>query len=417
MHIFAKLALVNACLVGLAVGQDLTTGLVGRYPLDGTGQDLSSQNNPLLMYNVQPATDRSGNTAGAVYLNGSTSWMVSTADSAISGSMPRTISAWIKSDDFGFYKGNPMVIGLGDKSSTATLFDLSLQSPGPSNNGWSGVRTAGVFLHGSWMNADTSSRGVVTSVTWAHLVVSTDGSLGGVRIYVNGVNQPLLLAFADASQRFSTVKTKMRISTGSAAGGPSNESYIWWNQGFKGSMDDIRIYSRQLSDSEVAALYQQSSTANSASTISTQPSGQSLLVGQSFQLNVTASGSSPLSYQWLKSGAVIAGATASSYSVASASTADTGAYTVTISNSFGSATSSPATVTVTTPTPPTISTQPSGQSLLVGRSFQLNVTASGSSPLAYQWQKSGAVIAGATASSWSVASASTTDTGAYTVTV
>ena len=158
MHIFAKLALVNACLVGLAVGQDLTTGLVGRYPLDGTGQDLSSQNNPLLMYNVQPATDRSGNTAGAVYLNGSTSWMVSTADSAISGSMPRTISAWIKSDDFGFYKGNPMVIGLGDKSSTATLFDLSLQSPGPSNNGWSGVRTAGVFLHGSWMNADTPRR-------------------------------------------------------------------------------------------------------------------------------------------------------------------------------------------------------------------------------------------------------------------
>ena len=104
MHIFAKLALVNACLVGLAAGQDLTTGLVGRYPLDGTGQDLASQNNPLLMYNVQATSDRNGNPSGAVYLNGSTSWMVSTNNVPISGSNPRTMSVWIKSDELSLYK-------------------------------------------------------------------------------------------------------------------------------------------------------------------------------------------------------------------------------------------------------------------------------------------------------------------------
>ena len=46
--------------------QDITTGLIGRYPLDGTGQDLSQQNNPLVLRNVQPATDRNGNSGCAV---------------------------------------------------------------------------------------------------------------------------------------------------------------------------------------------------------------------------------------------------------------------------------------------------------------------------------------------------------------
>jgi hypothetical protein len=345
--------------------------------------------------------------------------MVSANDCPISGSQPRTISVWIKSDDFSFYKGNPVVVGLGDKSSEKTLFDVSFISLSSSTS-WSQAVSARAFVHGSWLAA-LSQTGPIKAQRWIHLTVTTSGVLNTTRIYFDGtlavmsyddgrkpINQPI---------PYATPPRKIRVSTGSTTSGPVNDYSYWWNQGFKGSLDDIRLYSRQLSDSEVAALYQQSSTANSAPTISTQPSGQSLLVGRSFQLNVTASGSSPLSYQWLKSGAVIAGATASSYSVATASTADTGAYTVTISNSFGSATSSPATVTVTTPTPPTISAQPSGQSLGVLQSFQLNVTASGSSPLSYQWLRSGAAIAGATASSYSVAAASTSDTGAYTVTI
>lgn len=67
--------------------------------------------------------------------------------------------------------------------------------------------------------------------------------------------------------------------------------------------------------------------------------------------------------------------------------------------------------------PPAISAQPSGQSLLTGQPLQLSVSASGSSPLSYQWLKSGAVIAGATASSYSVASVNTSDAGAYSVVV
>ena len=82
---------------------DLTTGLVGRYPLDGDGRDLSSSGNNLVLNGVQPTPDRNGNANGAVYLNGTNAWMVTSSDVPISGAQPRTISVWIKSDPFIFY--------------------------------------------------------------------------------------------------------------------------------------------------------------------------------------------------------------------------------------------------------------------------------------------------------------------------
>src|SRR6185503_16150383 len=63
-------------------------------------------------------------------------------------------------------------------------------------------------------------------------------------------------------------------------------------------------------------------------TITTQPSSQSVNVGSTLTLTVTASGTGPLSYQWIKDGANIAGATASTYSVSSAQAAHAGSYTV-----------------------------------------------------------------------------------------
>jgi len=388
---------------------DLTTGLIGRYPLDGDGRDLSPSANTLVTYSVQATSDRNGNPSGAVYLDGSTSWMVSTNNVPISGSNPRTMSVWIKSDELSFYKGNPVILGLGSKSGTNTLYDLCLS--GRSAQSW--ANGASVFTHTSWggFSGSTDSR-VITSSQWFHLAITSDGTRNGSALYTNGVKQPII---GDAGT-WATVLGKLRVSTGSQNSGPVNESFYWWNQGFKGSMDDIRIYSRQLSDSEIAALYQQYSTANSAPTISTQPSGQSLLVGQSFQLNVITSGSSPLSYQWLKSGAVIAGATASSYTVASASTADTGAYTVTISNSFGSATSSPAAVTVTTPPPqaPVFTQQPASIAKTVGSSHSFSVSVTGYPAPALQWLKNGVRLSGQNSITLTFASITVGEAATYT---
>jgi glucose/arabinose dehydrogenase len=86
---------------------------------------------------------------------------------------------------------------------------------------------------------------------------------------------------------------------------------------------------------------------NQAPSITTQPSNQTVTEGQSATFSVTASGTAPLSYQWQRNGANIAGATSSSYTLQSATLADNGArFRVVVTNSSGSVMSDEATLTV-----------------------------------------------------------------------
>ena len=86
---------------------------------------------------------------------------------------------------------------------------------------------------------------------------------------------------------------------------------------------------------------------STAPAITTQPSSQSVTVGQTPTFSVTATGTAPLSYQWQKGGTAIMGATASSYTTAATTLADNGAtFKVTISNAAGTITSEAATLTV-----------------------------------------------------------------------
>jgi outer membrane protein assembly factor BamB/subtilisin family serine protease len=66
---------------------------------------------------------------------------------------------------------------------------------------------------------------------------------------------------------------------------------------------------------------------------------------------------------------------------------------------------------------PAITGQPASQSVQSGSPFTLSVTATGVGTLAYQWLLNGSPISGATGPSYSVASASASDAGTYTVAV
>jgi len=66
---------------------------------------------------------------------------------------------------------------------------------------------------------------------------------------------------------------------------------------------------------------------------------------------------------------------------------------------------------------PVITTQPLSQTVVEGQSASFAVTASGSAPLDYQWQKDGVDITGETSASYTLASAQTGQAGAYTVVV
>ncbi|MDP9339571.1 MAG: malectin domain-containing carbohydrate-binding protein, partial [Acidobacteriota bacterium] len=63
-------------------------------------------------------------------------------------------------------------------------------------------------------------------------------------------------------------------------------------------------------------------------------------------------------------------------------------------------------------TAPAITTQPASTTVAAGQKATFSVTAAGSTPLTYQWQRGGSAISGATASTYSTAATSSADNGA-----
>lgn len=84
-----------------------------------------------------------------------------------------------------------------------------------------------------------------------------------------------------------------------------------------------------------------------APVIVTQPTNQTIMVGQDATFTSDARGTEPLIYQWyFNTNTPLAGGTNSSLLIASAQTNDAGAYLVIVTNSLGAATSAVATLTV-----------------------------------------------------------------------
>src|SRR5882724_5621591 len=150
-----------------------------------------------------------------------------------------------------------------------------------------------------------------------------------------------------------------------------------------------------------------------APTITTQPANQTVMAGQTATFAVVAVGTAPLSHQWQKNGANIAGATAASYTTLATTTADSGStFAAVVTNTAGTVTSTAATLTVNTAAvAPTITMQPVNQTVTAGQTASFTVVAGGTAPLSYQWQKNGANIAGATAANYTTPATTTSDSG------
>jgi hypothetical protein len=144
------------------------------------------------------------------------------------------------------------------------------------------------------------------------------------------------------------------------------------------------------------------STAVVSPAITSQPASAKIIAGQTATFNVAATGTAPMSYQWMKNGSALSGATSSSYTTPAETTTDNNAqFSVTLKNSAGSVTSNAAVLTVVNPTvAPAITTQPSSQTILSGKTATFSVAATGTAPFTYQWSKSGVAISGATSSTY-----------------
>jgi formylglycine-generating enzyme required for sulfatase activity len=128
-------------------------------------------------------------------------------------------------------------------------------------------------------------------------------------------------------------------------------------------------------------------TINRPLTIASQPAPQTILLGSTATLTVSATGTAPFSYQWyrgdLGSTAAPVGTNAPTFTTP-ALAADT-SYWVKVTNVAGSINSRAALVTINRP--PTIVSQPTSQTVLTGSTATMTVSATGSAPFSYQWYR------------------------------
>ena len=146
-----------------------------------------------------------------------------------------------------------------------------------------------------------------------------------------------------------------------------------------------------------------------------QPVDLSMLVdGQHPSFTVLVTSLVPVTFQWLKDGSPVSGATNAYFYWSKATLSDAGTYTCVATSSAGSATSSPARLTVQKLAPPVFAAQPTSVSATVGAPVGFSVTASGFPVPTYQWFKDGVAIAGATGASHVIAASRDSDAGSYT---
>jgi hypothetical protein len=152
--------------------------------------------------------------------------------------------------------------------------------------------------------------------------------------------------------------------------------------------------------------------------ITTPPAATTVTAGQNVSFAVAVAGSAPFTYQWSKNGTAIAGATLATLTVTNAQATDAADYSVIVTNSVTSVTSVAATLTVLpSAILPAITMPPQSASITTGGTVAFSVTATGSAPFTYQWQKDGASIAGSSAATLVLANVQAGSAGDYLVLV
>ncbi len=193
------------------------------------------------------------------------------------------------------------------------------------------------------------------------------------------------------------------LSNGGAFSGATttNLTVTGVSQSNAGSYTCVVTNSIGSATSSVATL-----TVIDAPAITTQPSSLSVNSGTAANFTVVTTGTSP-AYKWRKNGAAlsdtgnITGSATATLTVSSTSVSDVASYSVIVSNSAGTVTSTDATLAVASV--PTITSPPQNTTAAIGATATFSVTA-GNSPLTYQWRKNnvnisnGGDFAGATTS-------------------
>jgi Leucine-rich repeat (LRR) protein len=189
-----------------------------------------------------------------------------------------------------------------------------------------------------------------------------------------------------------------------------------WDHKLRGALDEVTLYNRALASNEIAAIYAAGAAGKCKGiNITTPPTGQTVVLGSNASFTVSATGLTPLSYQWQFNGTNISGATATTLTLNNVQPTNAGNYTVAVTNKLSAVTSGVAALTVLVP--PGLTTSPQSLTVVQGQNAPFSAAATGSGQLSYQWVFNGSPISGATGSNYTRVSAQSGDAGSYWVVV
>jgi len=145
-----------------------------------------------------------------------------------------------------------------------------------------------------------------------------------------------------------------------------------------------------------------------------QPLDRLSYVGYAAYLNAAAVSTSPLGYQWIRSGTNVSGATNATLFYPAAQLADSGSYQLLATNILGAITSAPVNLTIL-PSQPNFITQPTNTAVVPGSNAVFSATVTSPWATTLQWRMNGTNIANATNLSLVISNVQAANEGNYTL--
>lgn len=216
---------------------NLSNGLLAHYPFSGNANDISGNNFNAVNFGATLTTDAKGNSNSAYEFNGIASHILLPSNTKFNFAPTDsfTISCWVQPYQNLNWNNQALLV----KSS----FDIN-----PQNANWSyGLYVAidkamSGYANNSFLNATTALQ---QNKCWYHLVVTYKNGIW--HLYVNGKLEAQDLSQTKFITQDASVTSVVAIGK---KGGAANGDY------YKGKLDEVRIYDRNLSNLEVDALYQ-----------------------------------------------------------------------------------------------------------------------------------------------------------------
>ena len=249
-----KIVLLSMLLLSglLASSQIVPVGLVSKWYFNNGDATDDANGHDGTVTEATPVTDRFGNANHAFDFDGFNDMITVPFHNDFNVSTGLTISAWVYRDVFG--ASNEAIVARWNSQLSSEQYILMLKSPGILNADFTGAVGNSVTPAFGY----TYNWGLAGSTIWYHLVFTWDTS-NVHKIYLDGN------VHSAARPGFETINdTTMQALYIGAQGG--NARF------FEGRIDDVRLYNRAISQSEVDSLFNEQNPVTSLNPSSPQNS-------------------------------------------------------------------------------------------------------------------------------------------------